>query len=53
MKTPGGGFERCYNARLAVDMECYLIYQRMLFISAGFGAHSTGKTTWAAMSCTL
>ena len=25
MKTPGGGFEQCYNAQLAVDMESYLI----------------------------
>ena len=25
MKTSGGGFEQCYNAQLAVDMESYLI----------------------------
>ena len=25
MKMPGGGFEQCYNAQLAVDMESYLI----------------------------
>src|SRR5690606_28158169 len=25
MKTAGGGFEQCYNAQLAVDMESYLI----------------------------
>lgn len=25
MKTLGGGFEQCYNAQLAVDMESYLI----------------------------
>jgi hypothetical protein len=25
MKTAGGGFDRCYNAQLAVDMQSYLI----------------------------